>query len=371
LNDKERFVNVLKFKNVDRIPNIEIGTWPQTMENWIKEGLPEEANDSALIRGSNYFNLDGVEMCDIDSWFPYPKFKEKLISEDERCIIFTDEIGRTRKALKVGAVNDSRLCMDQYIDFPVKDKKSFLIHKKYYEGNFNKRYPENWNKLKDYYNNTDRPLMLFDTLNERFGYYAILRSWIGTEELSYMFYDNPSLIYEICEFLTEWVINLLDKAVKEVKFDYIGFDEDIAFKTGPLVSPDMFKKFFLPGYKKVTEFLRLNGINISMVGTDGNFDLLIPLFLEAGVNMFQPVEVAAGMDPVKLRKKYGKSFSMLGGIDKREISKGEKEINNELKKLIPVIDNGGYIPTIDHAIPPDISLKNFKYYLKIKSEILG
>ena len=107
-----------------------------------------------------------------------------------------------------------------------------------------------------------------------------------------------------------------------------------------------------------------------MVDTDGNFEALIPLFLEAGVDGFWPLEVASGMDPVILRKKYGKSFSISGGVDKRVIAAGKKEINIELKRLTPVIEEGGFIPTLDHAAPPDIPFQNFMYYLDLKRKII-
>ena len=63
---------------------------------------------------------------------------------------------------------------------------------------------------------------------------------------------------------------------------------------------------------------------------------------------------------------------MLGGIDKREIAKGKNEIEQELKRrIIPIIDKGGYIPSIDHSIPPSVSLENFNYYLDLKRKMLN
>ena len=75
------------------------------------------------------------------------------------------------------------------------------------------------------------------------------------------------------------------------------------------------------------------------------------------------MEVAAGMDVVALRKKFGKELLMVGGVDKREIAKGKDAIDAEVRRIMPLLgEKGGYIPTIDHAIPPDISFGDFKYY---------
>ncbi len=97
------------------------------------------------------------------------------------------------------------------------------------------------------------------------------------------------------------------------------------------------------------------------VDSDGNLWNIIPLLLEAGVTGIYPLEMAAGMDVMKLRKSFPK-LQMIGGIDKRSIAKGKREIDKELTRISKAIGEGGYIPCIDHSVPPDISWNNFCYY---------
>ena len=372
---KERFINTMSFKSVDRKPYMEFGIWPQTKQRWENEGLSKNAigngpyDNYFFYTGNDYFQFEKFHWVDIETWLPYPLKEEVVLEENEKYMLYIDNIGIKRKALKNGALDNIRMSMDQYIDYPVKDRKTFLKHKKYFEGNYDKRYLEDYYKTKLIQDYIDVPIILLPP-REHFGLYSMLRSWVGTEGLSYMFYDDPKLIYEAVEFLTNYFIKITTKAVKEIKCDFIEIHEDLACKNAPLLSPDTFKKFFLCGYKKIIEFLKENGVKIVTVDTDGNFDALIPLFLEAGVDGFGPIEVASGIDPVILRKKYGKSFSMVGGVDKRKIAKGKKEIEDEIRKLIPIIEEGGYIPTIDHAAPPDISLENFLYYLELKRKAI-
>ncbi|PIU61666.1 MAG: hypothetical protein COS85_20495 [Armatimonadetes bacterium CG07_land_8_20_14_0_80_59_28] len=93
--------------------------------------------------------------------------------------------------------------------------------------------------------------------------------------------------------------------------------------------------------------------------------------LEAGFNHLCPLEQAAGMDAVKIRKEYGTSLALLGSLDKRELAKGKAEIERELLRQVPfLLETGGYIPTIDHAIPPDVSYGNFLYYLEFKRQLV-
>ena len=82
------------------------------------------------------------------------------------------------------------------------------------------------------------------------------------------------------------------------------------------------------------------------------------------------MEVAAGMDVVQLRKSFPK-LQIVGGIDKRVLSKDKKVIDEELVAKIPfMVKKGGYIPTVDHLVPPDVPLRNFIYYRHWMEELL-
>jgi len=62
---------------------------------------------------------------------------------------------------------------------------------------------------------------------------------------------------------------------------------------------------------------------------------------------------------------------MTGGIDKRVLAWGKEHIDVELqRKVAGLIDKGGYIPTIDHSIPPDVPYENFVYYWEQKKRMI-
>ena len=82
-----------------------------------------------------------------------------------------------------------------------------------------------------------------------------------------------------------------------------------------------------------------------------------------------PVE-AAHTDPVVLRETQGENMLLFGGVNKRELAKGMESIDRELERLRPLVESGGYIPTVDHRVPPDVSYKDYLYYLEKKQEIL-
>ena len=142
-------------------------------------------------------------------------------------------------------------------------------------------------------------------------------------------------------------------------------------KSGPLLSPRAYKHFIFPHMRRVVDFFKSQGVRYFVVDTDGNSEPLIPLLMEAGVDALWPIERAAeSMDPLALRQKYGKALRLWGGVDKRELSKDKKAIDEHLRTLIPLVEEGGFIPTVDHTVPPDISLENFIYYMQRKIDLL-
>ena len=170
---------------------------------------------------------------------------------------------------------------------------------------------------------------------------------------------------------TEFILGVLRRVTETAPLTTVFFWEDMCYRSGPLISPKMFREFMLPRYKRITEFARSQGIDRIFVDSDGDVSQLIPLWIEAGINGVYPMEVAAGMDVAKLRREYGRDLLMTGGIDKRVLAQGRAAIDEELRRRMPVAESGGYIPHLDHAIPHDVPYEAFVYYWKRKKEYLG
>ncbi len=137
-----------------------------------------------------------------------------------------------------------------------------------------------------------------------------------------------------------------------------------------MISPEHFKELMVPQYKRITSLLREHGIDIILVDCDGNHDELNSLWLEGGLTGVYPLECAAGENVVALRKEYGKDLHLVGGIDKRALAKDKKAIEEEVISKVPfLVEKGGWIPSINHAVPPDIPFENYCYYWELVRKI--
>jgi len=92
--------------------------------------------------------------------------------------------------------------------------------------------------------------------------------------------------------------------------------------------------------------------------------MFLPDYLSIGINGVAPCEVAANMDPVALRKTFRKDLRLIGGFDKRIVPLGKAAILAEFERLKPAIEEGGFLPGIDHSVSSDISWDNSRHFVE-------
>ena len=360
MNNRERFKNVMPYQPTDRTPMMLAPIWPDTMARWLQEGYPDGVDPA------EYFEVSPMQIAYAG---PNPNLQpippERIIEETETEIIKTDKLGRTVRDFK------DHTSMPEWIDWPVKSPADLerIINDHFDMSHMDDRWPDDWDKNVKLWSSDARGDTI--VLVNGGSYYGTLRQLAGVEYASILFYDAPDLVDELIERVNLICLAGLERAMPVVDIDYVGFAEDIAFKTSTLISPEMFRQFLLPRYEKVMALVGRYGEFPIWLDTDGNFDKLIEMYLEVGVTGFGPMEVAAGMDPVEMRAKYGKKLRMLGGIDKREIARGPAAIDAQLEHIAPVVAEGGYIPDIDHSVSSDISLDNYKYFMKALKQLCG
>ena len=380
ITNRQRFLDICHFQ---RRGDLYLGSlfnnlfWLETLFDWTEQKAPEFFGHLDSIQINEYFKFDLMHwMTDINSGVAYwgfrtgeigatpimPGFEPKVLDEDEQTQTYITVSGKTAKRLKSEPGN-----MPMFLDFPVKDRTTWESYKKRLDPNTPERYPSDWDSYVREINSLDCPVAL-----QVGGFFGYLGQWTGIERLLYMFYDDPDLVEDMMDTMLYMESEIIRRVAKDIKFDMVTYWEDMAYNAGPMISPDMFRKFMMPRYKKLNEQIRSLGVDVIYMDSDGNIDLLIPLWLECGVNLFWPLEVAAGMDAVALRKKYGNDIILGGNIDKRVLIKGKNEIEAEVMEKVPfLLGKGGYFPSVDHMVPPDVPFDNFCYYINLMREIAG
>ncbi len=358
MNARERFNRVLHWQKPDRVPNLEFGYWDKTVLVWHEQGLPSSLRTNEDIE--RYLGLEGTSII---AEVPvknglYPLFEEKTLeTRGERRII------QNKEGL-ICEVLESDSSIPRYLKYVIETRAD-------------------WEKLKRERLDPDCPGRVGEMskaveaahsqgLPVRFdagSLYGWLRNWMGLEKFSFALLEDRKWVEEMMDHLTAMTLNLIERSLHGAGVDVAWWWEDMCYSRGPLLSPVLFEELMVPRYKLITTALRARGIDVNVLDCDGRIYDLVPGWLRAGINCMFPIE-AAHTDPFRLRQEYGREILLIGGVNKLSLIQGKETIDRELERLHPLVEQGGFIPCVDHRVPPDVTFENYLYYLEKKKRIL-
>ncbi|MCC7263914.1 MAG: hypothetical protein IT369_15485 [Candidatus Latescibacteria bacterium] len=164
---------------------------------------------------------------------------------------------------------------------------------------------------------------------------------IGLEAFSYCLADEPEVVVELLERNTLHAISLAEHypADHGIALGFLG--DDIAFKSGPLLSPAWMRQHYFPRLARVIAAWHGQGIKV-LFHSDGNLHPILDDLVDAGIDGLNPIEVLAGMDIVAIHRRHPQLF-MAGGIDVSQLLPfgSPQEVRDAVKKAID--DAGGRI----------------------------
>lgn len=371
MTDRERYLQSLLFGKPDRIPFQPGGPRESTLKHWHATGLPEGVDwqrhtweqigiEPPSTGGSGVFLHHQM----------IPQFEEKVIEEKQDSLIVQDWKGNICEISRRYDVSYLRSARDfvtrKWIKCPVESWEDWEQMRTRYDASDPSRAPANLNELAEQLARRDHVVGV-----SVHGPFWQLREWLGFEALCTKFLDDPALIREMIAFWTDYMLALFDRLLPYVTLDYVVLAEDMAYKQKSMISPAMAREFLAPCYAAWVDAIRSSGCPIVDVDCDGCVAELIPVWIDAGVNVTSPMEVAAGNDINAFKAQFGTRIGFRGGIDKRAIAKGGQAIKQEMKRVEPAVRSGGYIPGCDHGVPSDVAWPQWLDYCDLLARMTG
>ena len=310
---------------VDRCPVIEWASWwDETIEAWEQNGLQPGLSTQELYQ---HFGLDS----NTQFWFPH----------------------RTENCPKPASYGAPLITDEQ--DY--KELKPFLFPKNAVQSML----CEIEEALPRY---NDGSSIIWYTLE---GFFWYPRELFGIEPHFYSFYDSPELYHRICEDLLEWQLGVVEEFSRYMKADFMTIAEDMSYNLGSMISEELFEEFIAPYYKRLIPEIKKHGTRV-IIDSDGDISSSIPWFIRAGAEGILPLERQAGVDIKVLQQQYP-DFFWLGGFDKMCLLKDQEAINAEFDRIVPMLQKGRLIPSVDHQTPPGVSMENYHYYVNKMREV--
>ena len=351
MTPRERYRAIMNFERPDKPFIWTFGMRKATLDEWLKQGYPEGAIANDLL---GYDDFNGIPL----NTSHFPQFEKVIVEEKDGHVTYWDEEG----ALRIDGVDaqGSGFVTRKWLKFPVESRSDFLKMKERYVAEDIGRRCEGFDEIIKDTHTSERPYM-----GGMQGFYWTMRQWLGFEGLSVAFYDMPELIDEMLDFILDFNVQLIRTHLAGARIDNLMINEDMAYKTASMVSPKIVKDKFVPRYRELVQEAKSVCADQVFVDSDGHISELIPLWIEAGIDGTSPVEQASEQNILEYAEKYP-DFRFLGGLDKRVLSRGRKEVEEEvIPKAEKLYQRGGWIPAVDHAVPADAKFENFKYMIEL------
>lgn len=386
MTNRERILNCLSYQSYDRLPVLHFGFWSETLRKWAAEGhlTAEEAKgwgdgnpvDSIISRklgfDANYYRTfspnfglrPGFESRVVEELADGTR---KVLNQDGVVVLASPEAGSIPSEVEHLLVD--RASWEEHYRHRVQFSEARILKSRvnvddhfvpFAEGglDFLKKDPATREEMTGLHCGS-----LFGTL----------RNWIGVVGSAYIYCDDEELFTEMIDTVADLAYRIVETVLgMGARFDFGHFWEDICFKNGPLIAPDVFDAKVGPHYRRITSLLNKHGIDIVSLDCDGCIDALIPTWLNNGVNTMFPIEVGtwnASIAP--WRRQYGRELRGVGGMNKVVFAHDRAAIDAEIERLKPLVELGGFIPCPDHRIAPDAKWDNVRYYCERMREVFS
>ena len=366
MNDRQRVDAILHYRPCDRLPVVSFGYWNETLLRWAEEGhVTREEAEGYARDGDNSpadrsvmdrlgFDFNWASTAGGNSWL-FPRFVPEVLEtrpngatvmrNEEGLIVLTHE-GMVSIPSEIGTSLTGREAWETL----------YLPKLAWHPGRVDRK---KMGRLTAEDASREYPLGLFAG-----SLYGNIRNLLGVEGISYLAADDEGLYREIIDTAGNLCYQVAEETLKTgARVDYAHFWEDICFKSGPLVNPRVFRELVGPHYRRMADLFLRFGIDVVSLDCDGCVDLLLPVWLDNGVNTMFPIEVGtwnASIAPWRAR--YGRELRGVGGMDKRVFARDRAAVDAEIERLKPLVALGGYIPCPDHRIAPDAEFDLVRYY---------
>ncbi len=373
MNPRERYLATLLFERPDRVPLTPGYPRESTLAVWHMQGLDPTRDWLDVL-----VDMVGVPRAAFDTTISVPVsmrmqpvFEEKVLAHRDGHYVVQDWMGAITEISDAYDYTYIRSAKDfvtrRWHRFAVQTRADWERIAWRYDPGDPSRWPADWRQTCAELKASGLALAL--QLN---GPFWQMREWTGMQGLCLLMLDDPAFVAEMAAHWQRFTLALLERIARDVQIDVLMVSEDMAYKAHSMISPAMARQFLQPTYLAWHELLTGYGCQVFDMDSDGDVSQLIPLWIESGFNCLNPIEIAAGNDPLALHARYGHRLALRGGLDKRVLAIGGAPMHSMLQAIVPpLVADGGYIPSCDHGVPPDISWFNYVACTRELAALLG
>jgi hypothetical protein len=325
IDEKQRFLRTLLGKGADRFPFFDLEPAGDTLERWRNEGLPSDRS-AAEFFGLERHHSAGLVLRSHPYFHPAPDLLDDADAFDRHYSF--DDPGRFADDL---AARGRRLAAQGRV-------------------------------------------VTIDAWGGGLLQMLGVHDWKSLSAAMYALIERPARVAELVDRTSDFFCACLERVLPLVAVDYATFYEPIASNRGPVVSPAMFERFALPGYRKVLALLERHGVGLRFLcSTGGDLSSLLPMLLESGINGLWISNIQSEkVRYSELRRAYGTQIALIGGINSGALAVSPEAIRSTVQQTVSaLLPSGRYLPCLDDRPRKNVPFVHYRFYRQCLAEIAG
>ncbi|RJS87810.1 hypothetical protein CW704_01725 [Candidatus Bathyarchaeota archaeon] len=157
------------------------------------------------------------------------------------------------------------------------------------------------------------------------------------------FYRYPDVVEKMINLVSDITIERA-KAAIDHGADGILTCNDFGYSKSTWISPQHFRRFIYPNLKRAEDVIKKKG-SFFVVHSDGNNEPLLDMFVEAGIDAYQSIDILGGMDLAEVKRRIGDKVCLIGNVDLQILNEGSpNDVKKDVERCInSAAEGGGYI----------------------------
>jgi len=348
MTSRERVLLAIGHQEADRIP-IHDSPWGTTEARWHREGLPDDQSSTSFF---------GYEFRGIWPNNSLLLPTETLEDREEYAVTKTGD-GNVWRNWK------GRTSTPELLDFTITTRQVWEEHKPRMVMDESR---VDWeNGLSGCREASEQGLFYYFGCGPGF---TKVCNMVGPDRLLMAMVDDPEWVGDMILTDAQVCVDCAEEMMaRGFVFDAGWVFDDLGYKHKGFFSVDLYRKLIMPGHKLICDCFKARGLPM-LLHSCGYCEEYIPLIIEAGFDVLQPLEVKAGMDLVRLKKEWGDRLAFMGGIDVRAMAHPDPTvIEREIaEKIPPAKADGGYIYHSDHSVPDNVSFDQYRRVMDLVAQ---
>jgi len=323
MTEKERFLKTLDGSGADRFPFFDLEPGDETLDRWHAEGLPRSTSVAEFF-GLETHHPVGVEIRSA----PFYHMAADLLDDPD--------------------------AFDRRYDIEDPD-----------------RFPKGWIQ-RCVRAHRDGKVVVINASGGGLLQMLGVGDWRSLIAACRALIERPAHVEALVERTTDFYCECLERALSEVSADYASLYEPIASNAGPVVSPRMFERFSMPGYRKILDLLRRHRIrHLVMCTTGGDLGSLLPPLIDAGITGLWISNIMnTRMRYSELRREFGRDIALIGGIDSTALRESDDAIKRVVEETVPpLLEQGRYLPCLDDRPRENVPFARYARFRELLAEI--